>query len=178
MGGARDLDAGVVDEDVNAAESVDRALEHRDDVFLLGHVAANEHVAYSFLPDASEAGVYALFGLGCLLRGAQVVDRDVSPVSGETNGDRLADPRGAAGDQHVLAPQTAQRCDLRFGRGCGPWVSVTHLDHRLAHPPGSSSASKTRRAPRLSIRLSSTMRASAHGRPRAGGETQVAVVTG
>src|SRR3954463_5384383 len=104
MGWARDLDARVVDEDIDATESIGGALEHRDDVLLLGDVAADEHVADSRLPDASETGVHLLLGLACLLGGPDVVDRDVRAVFRETDGDRLTDPGGAAGDQDILAP--------------------------------------------------------------------------
>ena len=60
---------------------------------------------HALLADLVHAGVDLLLGVARLLGLAQVVDRDVGAVLGEAHGDRLADPRAAAGDQHVLALQ-------------------------------------------------------------------------
>ena len=49
LGGPRDLDAGVVDEHVDAAERLGRLADHAHDLVLLGDVAADEHVAHALL---------------------------------------------------------------------------------------------------------------------------------
>ena len=110
-----DLDAGVVDQHVQAAEAVDRRLDHRDDVLLLGHVALHEDVADAHLGNLGGAGMHSLLGVGGLVGLAQVVDCDVGAELGEADGDRLADARAAAGDEDVLALQPGHG----LGRGDG-----------------------------------------------------------
>jgi hypothetical protein len=83
------------------------------DVVLLGDVALDERVLHAGLADLVEARVDLLLGLLGLLRLAQVVDRDVRAVLGKAHGDRLPDPGGAAGHEHVLALQATHR----FPRG-------------------------------------------------------------
>src|SRR5271154_3717303 len=63
----------------------------------------HEQVAYTLLLGAANARANLLLGAGGLVRLAEVVDRYVGTVLGETNGDRLADARRAAGYEHVLA---------------------------------------------------------------------------
>ena len=68
LGRSRDLDAGVVDEDVEAAEALGRLADHAHDVVLAGHVALDEDVADAVLLDLAHAGVHLLLGPGCLVR--------------------------------------------------------------------------------------------------------------
>ena len=70
MGRSRNLDTCVVHKHVETAELLDSAVEHGDDVLLLGHVAADEHVANAGLPHAREASVHPLLGILCVLRSA------------------------------------------------------------------------------------------------------------
>ena len=61
--GPRDLDPGVVDEHVDAAELLGRHPDHAHDVVLVGDVALHEHVADALLADAVNAGVDLLLGV-------------------------------------------------------------------------------------------------------------------
>jgi hypothetical protein len=108
----RDLDAGVVDEDVQPAQALDRLADHAHDVLLDGDVAADEHVAHALAVHLVHAGLDALGGVLRLARLAQVVDGDVRAVLREAHGDGLPDARAAAGDEHVGA--------LHAGHGLGP----------------------------------------------------------
>ena len=70
--------------------------------------APDEHVAHALALHLGHAGLDLLRGAGRLLGLAEVVDGHVGAVLGEAHRDRLADPRAAAGDQHVLALQAGQ----------------------------------------------------------------------
>jgi hypothetical protein len=113
----RDLDAGVVDEDVDPTELLDGIADHPDHVVLAGDVALDEHVTHAGLPDLVDAGVHLLLRAGRFARHAQVVDRNVGAVLCEPDGDRLADARGSAGDENVLALQTAHSLGRRLRCG-------------------------------------------------------------
>jgi hypothetical protein len=54
--GARDLDAGVVDQDVDPAQLVDGVGEHADDVVLVRDVSLDEHVGHALLADLAAQG--------------------------------------------------------------------------------------------------------------------------
>jgi hypothetical protein len=116
----RDLDAGVVDQDVEAAELVERVLEHAHDVVFLGDIALDEDVADAVLAHARDTGVNLLLGVLGLLGLTQIVDGDVCAVLGEADGDRLADTRCPAGDEDVLALESSHA----FGRCC--WGGCGH----------------------------------------------------
>ena len=77
---ARDLDAGVVDQHVDAAELIDGVLEHADDVVLLRDVALHEHVADALMLHLLQAGVHLVPGRLASSGGRQVVDGDVGAV--------------------------------------------------------------------------------------------------
>ena len=86
------LDAGVVDQDVDAAEGLLGRRDHRGDLGGLGHVGRRvERLDAEFLLDA---------GALLLDRGgvAEAVDHDVGAVLGERPGDAEADAGGRAGD--------------------------------------------------------------------------------
>jgi hypothetical protein len=70
----------------------------------------------SMPPSAAAASPDLLLGLVRLLGLPEVVDRDVGAMLGEAHGDRLADPRAAAGDQHVLALQARHALTAAGGR--------------------------------------------------------------
>jgi hypothetical protein len=72
-------------------------------------VALHPHVANTLLLHLLNARVHLLFGLGGLLRLAQVVDRHVCSVLGESNRHCLADSGGAASDQDAFALDTRHR---------------------------------------------------------------------
>ena len=67
LGRSRDLDAGVVDEDVEAAEALGRLADHPHDVVLRGDVALDEDVAHAVVTDLAQARVHPLLGLGSLV---------------------------------------------------------------------------------------------------------------
>ena len=77
LGGLRDLDAGVVNEDVEAAEALPRLADHVYDVVLAGDVTLDEDIADVVLLDLVQAGTHLLLGPGCLVGRSEVVDRDV-----------------------------------------------------------------------------------------------------
>ena len=114
MGRARDLDAGVVDEHVDAAELVDGLPTMRT---TSSSSETSPCTSTSRTPSwrtrCTQAWTCSSV-LGRLVRRRQVVDRDVGAVLGEAHGDRLADARGAAGDEDVLA------LDAGHALGAGP----------------------------------------------------------
>src|SRR5215211_823595 len=118
LGGPGDLDAGVVDEHVDAAEAVDRLADHLHDVVLLGHVAPDEYVLDALLVDFVDAGVHLVLGLLGLLGLAEVVDRHVGAVLGEAHRDRLPDPGAAPGHEHVLVVEASEALGSLGGRAC------------------------------------------------------------
>jgi hypothetical protein len=93
LGGSRELDAGVVDEDVDAAEILGGVGHHAHDILLAGDVALDEDFAHALLTNPAQAGVHLLLGFGRLVGGGQVVDGDVRAVLGEADRDRLSDSR-------------------------------------------------------------------------------------
>ena len=105
----RDLDAGVVDEDVEATELTDGVVDHRHDVGFAGDVALNEHVAHALLLHSIHARLNLLLGLAGLAGLVQIVDRDVRAVLRELDRDCLADSGRAARDQNALALQPGHR---------------------------------------------------------------------
>src|SRR4051794_11859940 len=121
LGRVRELDARVVDEDVEATEALRRLADHAHDIVFAGDVALHEDVAHALLPDSAYAGVYLVLGTGRLVGRREVVDRDVRAVLREADGDRLSDSRGAARDQDVLAQQAwdAGAAKLRVDSGRG-----------------------------------------------------------
>ena len=95
-------EAGIADRDVDAAEFLDRRIDHRRD--RLG------------LRDVGEEGQGAAAGGADLLGGllddgavAAAVDDDRGAVAGERLGDRLADVLTRAGDDRDLASQRLVR---------------------------------------------------------------------
>src|SRR5262249_61115489 len=119
------------------------------DLVLLRDVRADEDVPDARLADGPDARVHLLLGLVRLVAAAEVVDRDVGAALGEANGDRLADPRGAAGDEDVLALEAVRplALDGRFGhRHLGPpWSCCSlrmGLGRRAGGTPGSAGAAQ------------------------------------
>src|SRR5215208_714127 len=105
LGRSRELDAGVVDENVEAAEALGRLADHAHGVVLAGHVALDEDVADAVLLNLAHAGMHLLLGPCRLVGRGQVVDGDVGAMRGEAHGDRLPDPGRATGYQQILALQ-------------------------------------------------------------------------
>ena len=128
-----ELDAGVVDEDVDLAERLERLRTCRRSRGL-GHVGA----VIATLTPCSEPILAAprdLLGL------AEAVEHDVGAGRGERPGDAEADAAGRAGDQGNLA---LERAGGLFGadvcldvHGCGPFrVTVLwRCDRRRRHGP-------------------------------------------
>src|SRR5215216_1856956 len=73
LGRSRDLDAGVVDENVEAAEALGRVADHAHGVVLAGHVALDEDVADAVLLNLAHAGMHLLRGPCRLVGRGQVV---------------------------------------------------------------------------------------------------------
>ena len=69
VGRPRDLDAGVVDEHVDAAEPLDRLRDHAHDVVLVGDVALDEHVADALLLHASRTQAWTCSSVSCASSG-------------------------------------------------------------------------------------------------------------
>src|SRR4051794_11891461 len=82
-----------------------RLADHPHDVSLGGDIPWTRMSLTPGLPHFAQAGVHLLFGPDRLVGRGQVVDRNVGAVLGEPHGRGLADPRGAAGHQDVLAQQ-------------------------------------------------------------------------
>ena len=97
----RQRQAGVVDDDVDAAERQHRGVDSRLHRGFVGDVGgdADRHI-----------GVADLFGGGGGLFGIQVGDHHAGALGGQPGGDGLADARGGAGDQRDAGGQ-------RFGFG-------------------------------------------------------------
>ena len=91
-----ELDAGVVDHDVDGSELLGRVPDHRLDLVALRHVGA--------VVDALDLEL--ALDLGALfldrLRIAEAVDHHVRAFLGERAGDGEADPAGGAGDDGVM----------------------------------------------------------------------------
>ena len=87
---ARDVDAGIVDEDVDAAELLLRLLHHCLDARTLRHVSDDvEHLAARFLK--------------CGRLGIHIADDDIRALFQKGLHDRLADPRRTAGNDCGLS---------------------------------------------------------------------------
>ena len=121
------LDAGVVDEQIQAAESLPRLAERPDDVSLGGDVHRHGHRPPAGALDPIDHSL----GLGGV---AQVVDRDGRAVGGELVGDALADAGVRARDQRLAAAQ--QPCFLRDE----PELWVRHRRIISMRGPGRSAA--------------------------------------
>ena len=67
LGRSRDLDAGVVDQDVEAAETLGHLVDHPHDVLLGRNVALDQHVADALLPDHVHTRVHLRLRLGGLV---------------------------------------------------------------------------------------------------------------
>src|ERR1700730_9315118 len=93
-----DQAAGVVDEDVDAAEPLDRAVHHRVDVFADGDVTLDEV--------ASLVGVHLLERPLTLL-GVPAVDDDLGALGEKGLADAPSDPGAPAGDYGHLAVELA-----------------------------------------------------------------------
>ena len=97
-------DAGVVDEDVGAAELVLDAVGRRDDRFAVGDVGLD-----------GDRAVAELVGQGLDAVGAASQQRDAVAVGGEGAGGCLADARGGAGDDrdaaHAVTSSSASEDD-------------------------------------------------------------------
>ena len=112
-----DLDAGVVDEDVDAAVLVEHLLEHRRRP---GPPATRRRrrgsarvpaAAICFMQISTPCSIASL--VSSAPSGApDVVDRDVDALLAEPDGDGLPDARAASGDDGDLAGQTLHDCLL------------------------------------------------------------------
>ena len=93
-----DLDAGIVDEDIEAFERLDDAGEERIDRVLVGDVGRRQHMA-ALRTDPGEFLDQRL----CRLRIADEIDRDAGAFLGKADGGRPPDAGRRPGDQHPLA---------------------------------------------------------------------------
>ena len=89
-------DARIVDEGVDPAERVDRAVDKVASGLRIGDIALNGHRAAAQCLDRRHRTI----GTRLITR---KVERDVGTVFGAPDRDRTADPCGRAGDQHDLA---------------------------------------------------------------------------
>ena len=118
-------EAGVVDQDVEAAEGVDRLLHHRRRLLEVGDVGAVGHRLAAERLDlghhlVGHLGGGALTGAG----GAEVVDDDLRALAGQLEGVRAADAAARAGDDRDAsfadavtgAPSSAATSGRRPGR--------------------------------------------------------------
>ena len=124
VGRLGDLDAGVVDQEVDRTELVGDGLPHLFDLVLVRHVGLHQPRSGAGRADLVDAAFdAALDGVPGRLRPfgpADVVDGDVHPFLPQADGDRLADPRAATGDDGRLALQSLHDPSLpSFGTG-GP----------------------------------------------------------
>ena len=117
----RGVDAGVVDEPVDAAEAVEHGLRHRRAVGLGRDV------------DAQPERVAAVRGqLGrCLLGAAEVGDHDPRALVREAVGDRPADALRAAGDDATRSCSLIGRTADRRPRRGRQDPAVLRVDQRL-----------------------------------------------
>src|SRR3954451_16577779 len=144
IGVRRDLDAGVVDEEVDAAVLAEGPLEHCADLVLLRHVGADEdrvrpgggHLLHADV-DAVLDGLPGL--LGALAR-PDVVDGDVDALLTEPDGDRLADSGAAAGHQRLLALQTLHVVLLPVSTWCRPSVKKATASSWVVIRPAGATA--------------------------------------
>jgi hypothetical protein len=96
------FDACVVEEDVEAAETLDGGADHPGNVVLIGNVGQDR--------DGMPAGPFDLI---CDVLGAALFPvgyNDVRPLAGEEQRRRPADPGGTAGDDRCLPVESAHRC--------------------------------------------------------------------
>ena len=113
LDGRDELDAGVVDQDIDCAELFGRVLDHRLHFVALGHVGA--------VVDALDLE-FAL-DLGALfldrLRVAEAVDHDVGAFPGEAPGDGEADSAGGAGDDGMMVCERHMAILQKMPSGAG-----------------------------------------------------------
>jgi hypothetical protein len=91
---------GVVDQDVDAAEGLDRALDDGAAMRRIADVAGDQQRLAARLLDQP-------LGLGRVLILRQIGDHDISALAGKGNGDRAADAAVRAGDDCFLVGQLA-----------------------------------------------------------------------
>jgi len=95
VAGGGELDSGVVDEDIEAAEVGDSLLHHVFDFGFHGYVRLNED------------GTSTCLDKSCVsfrpFRGTAIIQGDVRPFLGEAEGDGAADAGRCPGNQHILS---------------------------------------------------------------------------
>ena len=110
VGVLRDLDPGVVDQDVQPPILAYHPVEHLVDGLLVGHVGGDEDRPAAGLRHLLHADLhpvlYRFLGGDRAFGRAHVVDRYVRALLAEADGDRLADARAAAGDESNLVLQS------------------------------------------------------------------------
>ena len=97
-------DAGVVDHDVDVAESVDGLLHHGPGIVEAGHAAAvDDRLSPARGDGLDHLGRGRHVGTSAELVAAQVVDHHLGPVLGEHQGVLAADAAPRAGDERHFA---------------------------------------------------------------------------
>ncbi len=100
MRGARDLDACVVDQDIQPTQLVDRRPQEAVHIGFLGDIRLQQGH-----PDVCSVPILAdqVFSLAGLVDAGQVVHCDVGALLPETNCDRLTDALTGPRDEHLLS---------------------------------------------------------------------------
>ena len=102
--GLVEQDAGIVDEDVGAAEMLDGVVEHR---LAAGHGrnigAVGDRAAALRLDRVDHLLRHRDIGAAAVARSAEIVDHDRRALAREQFGVGLAEPAARAGDQRHLA---------------------------------------------------------------------------
>jgi hypothetical protein len=118
----RDHDAGVVEGHVEALEGVDRALDERGDLCLVGYVAGDA--------ERLMAGGGQLVGGGVERALVDVGEHDGGAGRGEGPGGVAAHAGAGAGDKGDLATDVVGGIRCGAGRGSGHGVTMTLIDSR------------------------------------------------
>ena len=128
-------DGGVVDEDVELAERLDRRREEAGDVARLADIGLRRDGRPAGLRDGRDDLVRLLLALA-------VVDDDLRPLGGEPRGDGRADPARRTGDEGDLPGQTL------VGHDCSLTAGVDGRNFaETAYCPGRASARSVSTSP-------------------------------
>ena len=124
--------AGVVDQDVDAAENLDRAVHGRLHLFLEADVGHTRQPSAACGLDRRHRRVNRAGKFQMRLSGLRHYG-DIGPVPCSADGDRLADAAARAGDEERLASEVRHRQPLPF---CGdlPPALVLQIIHSARTP--------------------------------------------
>src|SRR3990170_3836462 len=134
------VDAGVVDQDVDAAELLDRGVDHALDVIRVGDSRLNSDRLLPLVLELCQQLLRLLLAL-------EVVDHDLAAVVRQLAHDGAAEPAGATGDDgDLIVVQTGHRLTSLwlFRSSCRP----LGLQLRLPIAPTPRSARGSLRTPR------------------------------